>query len=532
MRKLVLCLSILILSPSQPFPATAQENSEEYSPYTTESEIPPSFGTVPGIYYDPDAGLSPSLSQMLGAKESGSIYENPALDSDYNSSRAWKTGSTPDSIIKVGDIENDPELEGVIEIKNLSLRKIAQSGGADIETVPLRDIGLLNSMTLNEFLETFPQYQNSQITNFPILNTINSEPRIDANSNQTGVLSNSETNLVRQLGDEPTLENISILDLARGDWGDSLTAAEQSTLISVLEQYPELSEVPVDKFLSSDNRPNTSIVNEAEKEVDQRDGDISTSELLTAIPELGNVPLSALPIDGLLVGDLEGLADLTLDKIPDIDNRYLSEVGNLSENSDSMLGDDFAFMLLRGDLFGRLDIPFAGDIETPIDYVLTGGTRNQIFKPEPCFESGCKHFEVVDVFSGVAEQLNGIGRVQGKAWIQGSSQAVPGGKGVLALVNGGKERTGVSVWDTSSHVKISLEDIDEGGDGEPATARIWLDFQICVYSSFGEQCTPHFLSFATPWKVKEKGVMVIFSRSSPSELIEYGWEKALVRPSD
>ena len=94
-------------------------------------------------------------------------------------------------------------------------------------------------------------------------------------------------------------------------------------------------------------------------------------------------------------------------------------------------------------------------------------------------------------------------------------------------MNNGKERTGVPVWTTDSHVKLSLEDIDEGGEGEEATARIWLNFQVCVYPPFlGEHCTPHVFSFATPWKVRSGGVMVVFSRSSPSDWVEYGRDRA------
>ena len=149
--------------------------------------------------------------------------------------------------------------------------------------------------------------------------------------------------------------------------------------------------------------------------------------------------------------------------------------------------------------------------------VVTGGTLEQKFSPEPCLEESCKHFELVDVLSGNGEK----GNVHSKAWIQGSSQSVPGGKGFLRWVNGGEERTGVPVWTTDAHVKLSLEDIDEGGNGEPATARVWLDFQLGVYPPFlGEHCTPHFFSFPTPWKVQEGGLMVVFSRASAPDIID------------
>ena len=815
---------------------TATESSTEENNLDNTSTSP-SHGTVPGIYYDPEPGLSPSLSEMSGTDGSGSItteYESP----DYNVQRAWQRGSTPDQIIKVGDLENDPELEGVIDIENLTLREIAANGGADIEQTPLKSIGLVNSMTLDEFLTVFPELENSPIRENPvILESINrisktsenleldtEEPLDDSERNlleeinedpilkniplkqilngdlngvvyeqvaklverypelenvpieeilngdldeylqergellventkerlleevakdpllknapleellegnfegaidrvtreqiarlverypelenvpieeilngdldeyieeqknriideakerlleevakdpllknvpleellegdvngaidsfkkeqiaklierypllenvpieeilngdldeyieeqknriideakerlleevakdpllknvpleeildgdfegaveratkeqvaklverypllenvpieeiingdldkyieeqKQRILTEAQKRLIEELGNNPIFENIPLDALVNGDWEELLSQGEQAILAEVMEQFPDLEQVPIDKLfpivggvISGDW---SLLVQEAKEVAIEKGTEILTKELLQLVPELADVPLGALPIEELLVGDIEGLADAALDRIPAIANRYLSELGNLSQTPGTMLAIDTAMILLTGDVFGRLDIPYAGDVETPITYVLSGGTKNQVFLPEPCLERDCKHFEVVDILSGLPGMVNGLGKVQGKAWVQGSSQSVPGGKGFLRWVNGGRERTGVPVWTTDSHVKLSLENIDEGGNGEPATARIWLNFQICIYPPFlGEHCTPHFLSFATPWKVREGGVMVVFSRSSPSDWVEYGRDRA------
>ncbi|NJO93857.1 MAG: hypothetical protein HC820_04960, partial [Hydrococcus sp. RM1_1_31] len=249
----------------------------------------------------------------------------------------------------------------------------------------------------------------------------------------------------------------------------------------------------------------------------------ASKELLKAVPELADTPLGALPIDDLTVGDIMTLADKPLATFSKIGNRYLSQLGNFSQTPGTMLAVDSAMILLTGDVFGRLDISYAGPTETPIVHVLTGGTRNQVFLPEPCTETSCKHFEIADVLSGIG----GLGNVQGKAWIQGTSQSVPGGKGFLMWVNGGKERTGVPVWSTDAHVKLSLENINEGGNGQPATAQVWINAQICVYPPFmGEHCTPHFISVPTPWKVQEGGLMLVFSRASVPDFIDTARERA------
>ena len=529
MKILSLFLFSLLLNFKQVLPVVAQESSNNVD--KNSSEVAPSYGTVPGIYYDPEPGLSPSLSQMMGSQGVGSI-ETDYKDPNYNIERVWQSGSTPDRIIKVGDIESDPKLAGILKIRELSLREIAEERGSSIETTPLKDIDLINSMTINEFLQMSPQYQNRSINNFPIvIESINNIDESLGSYSGERTLTTVERNLIEELANEPIFESISIAALAQGNWEEYINPAEQKKLTEIIKKYPELKNISIDKlfpmFEGTIVRDWSSVVKTAKQAAIEQGIGITTKELLEIVPEFGNIPLAALPIDRLLVKDLEGLADVRLNRVPNIANKYLSELGNLSQTPGTMLAVDTARILLTGDVFGRLDIPFAGEVETPITYVLSGGTKNQIFLAEPCLEESCKHFEIVEVLSGLTGSFNGLGNVQGKAWVQGSSQDVPGGKGFLRWVNNGKERTGVPVWTTDSHVKLSLEDIDEGGNGESATARIWLDFQICIYPPFlGEHCTPHFLSFATPWKVKEGGVVLVFSRSSPSDLVEYGRDRA------
>lgn len=609
-----LFLSIFLENILVPEKAIAQEDTSQDGTTETTEEIPPDFGTVPGIYYDPYAGESPSLQQMRGTDSAGSI-EVEYQDPNCNHNRVWAEGATAETMIKVCDIENDPALEGMLEIEELTLREIAANGGADIESASVSDVGLINSMTVGEFLEMYPEYRDRPVSENPILREsienidgvlaqrernngsfstarrnqlINRLSRVeelegvpieqivngeydeavdeatrevleevveeypeladydveqaapiisdwirtgDWRAARDSALEEGERRLIERLANDPRFENIPVEALAEGNWGEVLDRGEQELLKEVLRRYPELANVPIDKAFpminGAINGDWSLIVQEAREYVYREGNEVLTRELLNAYPQLADAPLGALPLDDLLVGDIEGLADAALDRVPNIANRYVAELGNLSQTPGTMLAVDTALILTTGDIFGRLDIPFAGDIETPITYVLSGGTRNQVFLPEPCLEIDCKHFEVVDVLTGFAGALNGLGVVQGKAWVQGSSQDVPGGKGFLRVVNDGKERTGVPVWTTDSHVKISLEDIDEGGEGEESTARIWLDFQVCIYPPFlGEQCTPHVFSFPTPWKVRSGGIMVVFSRTSPSDLIEYSRERA------
>ena len=330
----------------------------------------------------------------------------------------------------------------------------------------------------------------------------------------------AEQELVKRLAGNPIFENIPVADLAQGNWGEALDKVAQAQLQKLLDKYPDLQGLPADKLFPIVNGVIQGDFDQVAQQVGEialnKGLDIAGKELLKAYPALANTPIGALAVEGLTVSDIQGIADAPLATVNKVANRYVAELWNFSQNPGTALAIDSAAILLTGDVFGRMDIPFAGPTETPITRVLTGGTRNQLFLPEPCTEQSCKHFEIQDVNSSIG----GFGNVNGKAWVAGKSQSVPGGKGFLQFVNGGKERTGVPVWSTDAHVKLSLEDIDEGGNGEEATARVVANFQVCVYPPFlGEHCTPHFIVVPTPWKVREGGIMLVFSRTSIPDFI-------------
>lgn len=726
-------------------------NERRETPREQNSSEPDSrLQSVPGLNYDPNVELVPITSDMQGASSSGTIsFEEEDTENDYNIQRAWRKGAAPDQIVKVGDIESNQTLSELIDIETLTLREIAANGGAAVERVPLKDIGLIRNMTMGEFLEAFPIYQDASIKDFPILlktvyegsqnpqeaeriaitrgeqlildeltqidpslsniplseiatgnweaaavegekvalrelsqelakvdpalsqvplgeivrgdwdgalaqgGRVAAEELVKAHPELAGVPIGEVTNgnweqaaisvgeqqaleelakidpalgqiplgeiangdwdgaiaegkkiavrqtmseltkvdpalsqiplaelangdwdgaiaqgkkvavaelvekypelqnvpvaeildgnwdgakdkaitlgqewLVKELSSDPMFEGIPVAELVRGDWEGALSKAAQEQLVNLMEQYPELRGLPADKLFpiidGAIRGDWESVKQQATQYAMEKGLEIGTRELLKAVPELANTPLGALPIEDLTVGDIQGLADKPLETMPKIANRYIAELGMASQTPGTMLVVDSAMILLTGDVYGRLDIPFAGPIETPVTNVLTGGTRNQVFLPEPCTEQSCKHFELTDVLSGIG----GLGNIQGKAWVEGKSQDVPGGKGFLQAVNGGEEPTGVPVWSTDAHVKLSLEDIKEGGGGEAASATVWANFQVCVYPPFmGEHCTPHFISVPTPWKVTEGSFILVFSRASLPDFVQQAREQ-------
>lgn len=507
----------------------------------------------------------------------------------YDPSRAWSKGSTPDEILKIGDLQQSKFLS----IGQMSLREIAAKAGTSIDTIPLSQIALVRNMTVGELYQAYPKLRNVPLREIPFLaRTLAGvaqnpeqlgqqaldlgsqralreltavDPRfanvplgsivrgdwdgvlsqsqagaakvavqqitkihpelvnvpvadiLNGNLGQVGrkVLDTAEKALLEGLGRNPTYKGIPVLQLAEGDWGGTLSKVQQTQLKGVVKDFPEIAQLPIDKaFPIADG-----VIAGDWKTIAQQtilEGlDLTGEDIFKAIPELKNMPLGALPIKNLSVASLPGLVERPLETLPNIAGKYVSELPGLSEVPVNKLPVDFALSALLGDLFGRLDIAYAGPVETPITNVLSGGTKDQEFKPEPCQEKRCAHFELDNTDGGGPP-----GNLSGKAWVEGKAQSVPGGKGFLSAINGGKEPTGVPVWGTEAHVKLSLEDIKEGESGKPSTARVWANFQFCISVPFlGEQCSPHFIPIPTPWQVQEGGLVLVASRQEPPDFL-------------
>ena len=329
------------------------------------------------------------------------------------------------------------------------------------------------------------------------------------------VINAAQRALVEELASIPALQGIPIEQLIQGDWGETLTVLQQQGLEELAKSLPQLAKLPIDQAFPIVNDILVGDWQSIAQQALDKGLDLAAEELFKAIPELKDLPLGALPIDNLSIASLPGLVDRPLATLPNIANEYVGKLPGLSEIPLSQLPLDFALSILAGDLFGRLDIAYAGEVETPVENVLTGGTKDQEFEPEPCTEERCPHFELDNIDGGGPP-----GTLSGKAWVEGEAHMVEGGKRFLRFINGGEERTGISPWGTDSHVKLSLEDIKEGSGEDPSTAQIWANFQFCIDVIFlGEQCSPHFISVPTPWKVQEGGLVIVASFGDPPSLL-------------
>jgi hypothetical protein len=253
-------------------------------------------------------------------------------------------------------------------------------------------------------------------------------------------------------------------------------------------------------------------------------GTQSVSDLVKAIPNLGNLPISEVqPILDLVKGDADSLAALNklgldtpisqaLQQIPGLQDVLL---GKLNLNAYSLLSLDGIKDAVIGKFEGALSaqiskflgldkIPLGG-FPIPITFDGVIGTIDVVYgKKEarrlntvtgsdvagfkvPCDQKSCSYIE-----------LSGNPLVYGKQWISGKSQEVEGGSGLLKIVNGGKEPTGRLPLGPT--FKFVMTDVTES----EGTAGFTLYTRVC-----GLGCTPYFIPTPISFTLKEKDLILL-----------------------
>ena len=176
------------------------------------------------------------------------------------------------------------------------------------------------------------------------------------------------------------------------------------------------------------------------------------------------------------------LSELCLDEIPlrrfpDIDNFSLDNVPGTEKFYLNVSSEDFV---------GKLDIPFDSD-ETNIP-AISGSNQEQ---SKTCSEN-CPHVEILDPALPFSMQ-----------WISGR-QKVKGGRGVLGLVNGGREPTGRHPF--GDEFKVVISDINT----KKGTVRTNIYLRACKRTfplDFG--CTPFFIG-PIPLSVVSEGDWIYY----------------------
>ena len=443
-----------------------------------------------------------SFNQITGAEAN----YTPAKGGDYsaqvgyNPYRVVPQGASMGRALKLGDLQNtlNPSGTPIFKLDSLTLRQMIGSASMSVADSPyLSGLSLADVARLN----------NNQLP-ASLVQTIMQQARpLD----QYGSLSGNAGTLVGKLASDPALKNVSLGQLASENYGGLLDATIQRGAAAISQQLPPaLRSIPLGalaKSIQSGQLMNVgrSIIGSV------RSGNWS---------ELSSVALGSVA-PGLDAKALGGVIDTSLSSLPGIKDQYLDSIPGLGDLSLSKLTAELGIPVSLTDVVAQLDVAYAGPVETPALNVYTGSTENQKFKPEPCVKGkdkakNCPGFELGYLKFGVD-----LGKVKGKVMVQGSSQPVKGGKGPLKALNGGLEPTGWLPFTEKSPIKFSLEDIKEGSGKSLSTARIQANLQICYTIPFvGVTCSPRFIPIPTPFKVHEKGPILLLSSSGPPAFLQ------------
>ncbi|WP_041661127.1 D-alanyl-D-alanine carboxypeptidase family protein [Acaryochloris marina] len=517
-------------------PALAQQQQQ------TAALSPDTPVNLPGLYYDPDPGPSPTFRQLTTAEQAGYVEIPPlpnGVQLPYQVDRAWPQGATPDQILKFGDLQQNPV---TASFTKLTLRDISAKQGTDIAGLPIGDVPLVYGLTVDEIDKLYTKINNGEkITVDDAAPAIQAalgvlyDPSQAGKQLQQAALTTGEKVLITRLSKIPAFKGIPLQDLARGNWQGVISKAEQIQLAGIGKKIgPTLKKLPVNQVVplvgDAINGNWQQVRKRAQAYILAKGTDVAVKEVIKAVPELKNLPLGAVPdlVNQPIEQTLPKIADMAIEEIPGAKDKTINSVPGLSEIPIDKLPFDLAFSFFAGDLFARFDIAYSG-VEGPeepsIQHSLSGGSENQKFRPIKCTlgqtqnqrADNCPHFEMRKFISSPVAQATGDDDIEGKQWVQGDSggkngQGVKGGKGLLKWVNGGWEPAGIHPFGVNSHTKFVLKKITEYPD-QKSTAKLSVAFQFCVMIPLlGQQCTPHFLVIPTPYVVKEDGLFLVASR--------------------
>ncbi|MHC0067096.1 hypothetical protein ACWATR_30015 [Nostoc sp. UIC 10890] len=252
--------------------------------------------------------------------------KNPGM----KETRTWSTGQSLAEVMELGDFEATE-----FNIEDFTLEDIASITGINLKNLKLSDFETLEWQTLEDLAEAIPKLEDSEVGAIP-----------------------------------PIQE---LVTKVTGSTGSYQTVGE------VLDNYPELGEVELGKYVKLDKYKLTSIPGIQDAQ-------------LKDFTNWQNTTISKVP----------GLADVPFDQFP------------------SVPIPDVSFI-------GKVDLPL-GSLESGRWKSISGSYQAGF--NVPC-EKKCGHIEV-----------SGSDTVTGAQWMSGKDQNVKGGFGILGSLNGGKEPTG------------------------------------------------------------------------------------------
>lgn len=221
--------------------------------------------------------------------------------------------------------------------------------------------------------------------------------------------------------------------------------------------------------------------------------DISSLKLGERLGDLGGYSISEIPgLDGVPIDGLGGWQNSQVSEIPGLSDLPLDEFKGIDKAIDS---STWAFV-------ARADVPLT-TVEQDRKETVSGSFQAGF--QVPCDGEGCAHLELTPIAGSQMDVLNMGAFANGKAWIAGTAQLVPGGIGALKAVAAGLEPTGRNPY--GSTFKQVIINIDEAS----GTALTALFFRYC-HPTLG--CTPYVLG-PVPFMVYPEKMLVFLGVASP-----------------
>jgi murein DD-endopeptidase MepM/ murein hydrolase activator NlpD len=455
----------------------------------------------------------------------------------YNPYRLVPQDAPLSRSLKLGDLQTlqNPRGGSVLQINNLTLRQTLQMAGQSPDQQTVGDSPYLSGLTLAEVARMNNGRIPDSVAREILSQARQGSPSVGGGSGnvvgsiaKTGLTAGGQA-LLNKFAKDPALRDLPLAELANGNFAGTIDIGIQRGAKELVNMLPqEYQNIPIAGIASSlasgDFR---GAANQAVEWGLDKGISLASDRLLKEFPGLANTPLGAIA-GKIPLSQLGQLIDRPLSTLPRIASQYIGYIPGLGNIPLSKIGVDIGLTILSGDIAAKLDVARAGPLETPVPRTFSGSTKNQVFKAEPCAAqpqkgkgskkgqtTNCSHFELGYLTTGINK-----GKYKGLAIVQGKDQPVKGGKGLLAKVNGGWEPTGWKPWTMDSPIKLSLESMKEGSGPKISSANIQANLQICFKIYGKKTCTPHFLAIKTPWKGKEKGLILLASSGKPPKLLQ------------
>jgi len=225
-------------------------------------------------------------------------------------------------------------------------------------------------------------------------------------------------------------------------------------------------------------------------------------------PTFADTPLSQLNLKQYSLGSIPGISQIPLGQFKQWQQSLISEVPGLNQVPFSQFPVPLVFSGLS---LAKTDITWGsaehGDPNVDSSYFVSGSVnqRGQTVPVACPTGHSCPYLELSD-------PLGSSGPLHGKRWVS-REQQVDGGFGPLAILNGGKEPAGRTVFG-ADFGKIVVENINES----KASADFSLYKRICAhYPLIGKSCSPFFIGpIPLPFSTSEGEILIVSALAAPS----------------